>query len=142
MSEQNSVILNRNIILTFPKPVQKDDFISKIKELANNIIAFLKGNEKKQLGHLKIIATTNGEDYIQVSVLDINENPKIEGFLKKSFEKIKATLNIIVFDVKKEEIDSKLTEELNKLKSFYASIWVSNFKISNYNNYKLIYCSI
>ena len=118
MTEQKSVIFNKNIILTFSKPVTKEDFILKIKEIVKDIINFLRGNGSNHLGHIKFISTTNGEDYLQVSVLDINQDPKVEGFLKKAFEKIKITLNIIAFGVKKEEIDKKLDEELEKLQFF------------------------
>jgi len=121
MPAENSIIFNRNLILTFPKPVNKDDFIAKIKEFANNVIEFLKSNGNFHLGHLKFISTTNGEDYLQLSVIDIDQKPKVDGVLRKTFEKIKCTLNVIVFGVKKEEIDTKLTEEINNLQNYFKS---------------------
>ena len=121
MSADNSIIFNRNLILTFSKPVSKEDFVIKIKEFANNVIDFLKSNGSCQLGHIKFISTTNGEDYLQLSVLDINQNPKIDGILRKTFEKIKLTMNIIVFGIKKEEIDNKLCEEINSFENYFKA---------------------
>jgi hypothetical protein len=121
MPEEDSVIFNRNIILTSAKPILKDDFILKIKELAGNIVSLLKGNGTNHLGHIKFITTTNGEDYLQISIVDIDQMPKVEGFLRKAFEKIKITLNIIAFGVKKEEVELKLTEEIGKLQSYYGT---------------------
>lgn len=121
MPADNSIIFNRNLVLTFPKPVSKEDFIAKIKEFADNVIEFLKSNESFQLGHLKFISTTNGEDYLQLSVTDIEQKPKVDGVLRKTFEKIKLTLNVIVFGIKKEIIDSKLTEEISNLENYFKA---------------------
>jgi hypothetical protein len=121
MSEENSVIFNRNIVLTSSKPILKDDFILRAKELAENIVVFLKRNGTNHLGHIKFITTTNGEDYLQISVLDMDQIPKVEGFLRKAFEKIKITMNIIAFGIKKEEFEVKLTEEIGKLKNYYSA---------------------
>ena len=117
MSGIKSTILNKNVIFTFQKAVKKEIFIKKMKEFANNIVDFLKSNGCKTLGHIKFIATSNGEDYLQLSVLDIDKSPKVEGILRKTFEKIKLTLNVIVFGVDKEYIDSKVSEELVNLEN-------------------------
>jgi hypothetical protein len=119
MSDDSSVILTKNIILSFPKAVSKDDFVGKIKEIAENLVFFLKENGCSQLGHIKFISTTNGEDYLQLSVLDIDQPPKIDGLLRKTFEKIKLTLNIIVFGVKKEDINQKILEEISSLENYF-----------------------
>lgn len=119
MSEQNSVIFNRNITLTFSKPVQKDDFVSRIKDLIISIVDSIRDGGANQLGHIKFITTTNGEDYLQISVLDIDQKPKVEGFLRKAFEKIKITLNVIAFGIKKEELECRFSEEIDKLKDYY-----------------------
>jgi len=118
MSENNSIILTKNLVLTFKKPISNEDFVNKIKEFANNVILYLKNNGCNHLGHIKFISTTNGEDYLQLSVLDIEEKPKINGILKKTFEKIKLTLNVIVFGIKKEDINQKITEEINSLEKY------------------------
>lgn len=122
MSKNNSIILNKNIILSFPRAVSKEVFISKIKEFTNNILDFLKNSGCNNLGHIKLISTTNGEDYLQLSVLDIEQTPKINGILRKTFEKIKLTLNFIVFGVEKENINNKVTEELGNLESYFHNI--------------------
>jgi hypothetical protein len=119
MSGDNSVILTKNIILSFPKAISKDDFIGKIKEVAVNIVAFLKDNGCSQLGHIKFISTTNGEDYLQLSILDMDESPKVDGILRKTFEKIKLTLNVIVFGIKKEDINQKIVEEISNLENYF-----------------------
>ncbi len=119
MSDDSSVILTKNIILSFPKAVAKDDFVGKIREIAENLVTFLKDNGCSQLGHIKFITTTNGEDYLQLSVLDIDKAPKIDGLLRKTFEKIKLTLNVIVFGVKKEEINQKILEEISNLENYF-----------------------
>ncbi len=119
MSGDNSIILNRNVVFSFPKAVSKEIFIKKIKEFADNIIDFLKKSGCNNLGHIKFISTTNGEDYLQLSVLDIEKGPRVDGILRKTFEKIKLTLNVIVFGVEKEFIDNKINEELNNLESYF-----------------------
>lgn len=119
MSDDSSVILTKNIILSFPKAVSKDDFVGKIKEIAENLVIFLKENGCSQLGHIKFISTTNGEDYLQLSVLDIDQAPKIDGILRKTFEKIKFTLNVIVFGVKKEDFNQKILEEIRNLENYF-----------------------
>jgi hypothetical protein len=119
MSENNSIILTKNLVLTFQKPISNEDFVNKIKEFANNIILYLKNNGCNHLGHIKFISTTNGEDYLQLSVLDMEEKPKINGILKKTFEKIKLTLNVIVFGIKKEDINQKITEEIDSLEKYF-----------------------
>jgi hypothetical protein len=121
MSDDSSVILTKNIILSFPKAVSKDDFVGKIKEIAGNLVTFLKDNGCSQLGHIKFIATTNGEDYLQLSILDMDQNPKVDGILRKTFEKIKLTLNIIVFGVKKEDINQKILEEISNLEKYFQT---------------------
>lgn len=121
MSGNNSIILNRNVIFTFPKAITKEAFVKKMKEFANNMIDFLKNNGCNNLGHIKFISTTNGEDYLQLSVLDIDKSPKIDGILRKTFEKIKLTLNVIVFGVEKEYIDNKINEEINNLEKYFQT---------------------
>jgi len=119
MSENNSIILTKNLVLTFQKPISNEDFVNKIREFANNVILYLKNNGCNHLGHIKFISTTNGEDYLQLSVLDMEEKPKINGILKKTFEKIKLTLNVIVFGIKKEDINQKITEEIDNLEKYF-----------------------
>jgi hypothetical protein len=121
MSDDSSVILTKNIILSFPKTVSKDDFVGKIKEIAENLVVYLKDSGCSQLGHIKFIATTNGEDYLQLSVLDINQSSKVDGILRKTFEKIKLTLNVIVFGVNKEDINRKILEEISNLKNYFQA---------------------
>ncbi|MBN1299023.1 MAG: hypothetical protein JW997_04985 [Actinobacteria bacterium] len=119
MPENNSIILNRNVTLSFQKPVKKEDFVKKIKEFASNVVSFLKNSGAYQLGHIKFISTTNGEDYLQLSILDIDQLPRVDGILRKTFEKIKLTLNVIVFGDAKEEIDCKLSEEISILETYF-----------------------
>jgi hypothetical protein len=119
MSGNSSIILTKNVILTFPKAITKEDFITKIKEFASNVIAYLKNNGCNQLGHIKFISTTDGEDYLQLSVLDIDQKPKVDGILRETFEKIKLTLNVIVFGIKKEDISNKISEEISNLEDYF-----------------------
>jgi hypothetical protein len=122
MSENNSIILTKNLVLTFQNPISNEDFVNKIREFATNIILYLKNNGCSHLGHIKFISTTNGEDYLQLSVLDMEEKPKINGILKKTFEKIKLTLNVIVFGIKKEDFNQKITEEIESLEKYFDVI--------------------
>ncbi|MBM3706886.1 MAG: hypothetical protein FJW69_00880 [Actinobacteria bacterium] len=119
MPGNNSIILTKNVILTFPRAVTKEDFITKIKELASNVIAYLKNNGCDKLGHIKFISTTDGEDYLQLSILDMDKKPKVDGILRKTFEKIKLTLNVIVFGIKKEDINNKISEEITNLEEYF-----------------------
>jgi len=121
MPVENSIILNKNVTITFQKPISKDDFIKKIKEFASNVVAFLKDDGCYQLGHIKFISTTNGEDYLQLSVLDLDQLPKVDGILKKTFEKIKLTLNVIVFGGGRDKIDNKLSQEIRILENYFDS---------------------
>ena len=119
MNTDSSVALTKRVIITSPKPVTKEDFIKKIGEISKSIIDFLKKNGCRKIGHIKFISTTDGEDYLQFSVLDIAEKPKIQGILRKTFDKIKLTLNIIVFGVGREEIDNKINEEMKNIQEYF-----------------------
>ncbi len=119
MDTNSSVILTKKVTITSSSPVTKEDFVNKIGEIASNIIDFLKKNGCTKLGHMKFISTTDGEDYLQLSVQDMAQGPKINGILKKTFEKIKLTLNIIEFGVCKEEIDRKINEEIKSIQSYF-----------------------
>lgn len=119
MSTDSSVVLTKRVIITSSNPVTKEDFVKKVGEIAKNIIDFLKKNGCTKLGHIKFISTTDGEDYLQLSVLDIAQKPKIQGILKKTFEKIKLTFNIIEFGVCKEEIDNKINKEIENIQAYF-----------------------
>jgi hypothetical protein len=119
MNTNGSVVLTRKVIITSPSPIKKEDFIKKIGEIARNITVYLKKNGCSQLGHLKLISTTDGEDYLQLSILDMTQKPQIKGILRETFEKIKLTFNIIEFGVRKEDIDSKVNEEIKSMKSYF-----------------------
>jgi len=119
MNTDSSVVLTKRVIITSSNPITKEDFIKKIGEIAKNIIDFLKKNGCRKLGHMKFISTTDGEDYLQLSILDIAQKPKISGILRKTFGKIKLTFNIIEFGVSKEEIDSKINEEMENIQKYF-----------------------
>jgi len=119
MNTGSSVVLTKRVIITSSNPITKEDFVKKIGEIAKNIVDFLKKNGCTKLGHMKFISTTDGEDYLQLSILDIAQKPKINGILRKTFEKIKLTFNIIEFGVGKEEIDSKINEELKNIQVYF-----------------------
>lgn len=119
MNTNGSVVLTKRVIITSSNPVAKEDFVKKIGEIARNIINFLKKNGCKQLGHVKLISTTDGEDYLQLSVLDIEQKPQIKGMLRKTFGKIKLTFNIIEFGVCEKEIDNKITEEIKNIQAYF-----------------------
>ena len=119
MNAGNSVVLTKRVIITSSNPITKEDFVKKIGEIAKNIVDFLKKNGCTKLGHMKFISTTDGEDYLQLSILDIAQKPKINGILRKTFEKIKLTFNIIEFGVGKEEINSKINEEIKNIQVYF-----------------------
>lgn len=119
MNAGSSVVLTKRVIITSSSPITKEDFVKKIREIAKNIVDFLKKNGCTKLGHMKFISTTDGEDYLQLSILDIAQKPKINGILRKTFEKIKLTFNIIEFGVGKEEIDSKINEEIKNIQAYF-----------------------
>jgi hypothetical protein len=119
MDAGNSVVLTKRVIITSSNPITKEDFVKKIGEIAKNIVDFLKKNGCTKLGHMKFISTTDGEDYLQLSILDIAQKPKINGILRKTFDKIKLTFNIIEFGVGKEEIDSKINEEIKNIQVYF-----------------------
>jgi len=119
MSTDSSVVLTKRVIITSSNPMTKEDFIKKIGEIAKNIIDFLKKNGCRKLGHVKFILTTDGEDYLQLSILDIVKKPMIKGILRETFGKIKLTLNIIEFGVGKEEINSKINKEMENIQKYF-----------------------
>ena len=122
MAINNSVALTKKIIITSPKPITKEDFVKKIGGIAANILRFLKKNGCKKLGHIKFISTTDGEDYLQISILDLDQKPVVKGMIKKTFEKIKLTLNIIEFGVHKEDISNKINEEIENIQKYFDSL--------------------
>jgi len=119
MNTDSSVVLTKRVIITSSNPITKEDFVKKIGEIAKNIVDFLKKNGCTKLGHMKFISTTDGEDYLQLSILDIAQKPKINGILRKTFGKIKLTFNIIEFGVVKEEIDRKIDEEIKNMQVYF-----------------------
>ena len=119
MSADSSVAFSKKVIITSPKPVTKEDFLKKISEIAKNIMNFLKKNGCRKLGHIKFISTTDGEDYLQFSILDISQKPNIQGVLRKTFEKIKVTLNIIEFGVEKEAVKDEVNKELTAIQKYF-----------------------
>jgi len=119
MCADSSVAFSKKVIITSPEPVTKEDFIKKISEIAKNILKFLKKSGCKKLGHLKLISTTDGEDYLQLTVLEISQKPKITGILHKTFKKIKITLNIIVFGIDKEAIENLADKEIDSIQEYF-----------------------
>ena len=119
MDAKSSVILTKRVTITSSGPVIKEDFINKMREVISSIINFLKKNGCSKLGHIKFISTTDGEDYLQLSVLDIKEKPKVNGVLKKTFEKIKLTFNIIEFGVSRELVEDKISEEIENIQKYF-----------------------
>jgi len=119
MNTNSSIVLTKRVTITSSNPMSKEDFIKKIGEVARNIIDFLKKNGCTKLGHIKFISTTDGEDYLQLSVLDITQKPQIKGILRKTFEKIKLTFNIIEFGVCKELIENKISEEIKNIQTYF-----------------------
>lgn len=122
MIADNSVAFSKKVIITSPKPVTKEDFVKKISEIAKNIIDFLKKNGCRKLGHLKFISTTDGEDYLQLSILDISQKPKISGILRKTFKKIKVTLNIIEFGVDEEAVKALANKEIESVQEYFNNL--------------------
>ena len=122
MNSNSTVALTKKVIITSSRPMTKEDFIKKIGEISGNLIEYLKKNGCKEIGHIKFISTTDGEDYLQFSVNDISKKPKIQGILRKTFEKIKLTLNIIEFGVTREKIDSKVDSEIKSIKDYYSNL--------------------
>ena len=122
MNQNGTVALTKRVTITSSKPVTKEDLIKKISEITKNIIDFLKQKGCREIGHIKFISTTDGEDYLQFSVLDIGKEPLIQGMLKKTFEKIKLTLNIIEFGVDKEDIDNKVDMEIRTIQDYFSNL--------------------
>lgn len=122
MNTDNTVALTKRVVITFSKPATKEDFIKKIGEIAKNIIDFLKKNGCTEIGHIKFISTSDGEDYLQFSIEDIKKKPKVQGILRKTFTKIKLTLNIIAFGVEREAIDNKMDIEIKKIQNYFSNL--------------------
>ncbi|MCL4384915.1 MAG: hypothetical protein M1479_01585 [Actinobacteria bacterium] len=119
MIEDNIVTITKKIILSSPKPIDKEEFLKKITEFAEKLIEFLIANGCEKLGHIKFISTTDGEDYLQVSVFNLDEKPSIKGVLRKTFSKVNTTLNIIEFGVEKENISKKIDEEIADIETYF-----------------------
>ena len=121
MNDTDSVTLTKKIVLTSPDLINKEEFLKKILEFADKLMEFLNLNGCEKLGHLKFISTTDGEDYLQVSVNDCGEKPEIKGTLRKTFSKINTTLNVIEFGVKKENVAQKISEEVESIESYFSN---------------------
>ena len=119
MNNIDSVTLTKKIVLTAPNAINKEEFLKKILEFADKLMEFLNLNGCEKLGHIKFISTTDGEDYLQVSVLDCKEKPVIKGTLRKTFSKINTILNVIEFGVKKENVSKKIDEEVKNIESYF-----------------------
>jgi hypothetical protein len=122
MAANNSISLTRKVVITSAKTIAKEDFIKKIVEITESMLLYLKNNGCEKLGHLKLISTTNGEDYLQISAADTTKKPVIKGMLNKTFVKIKLTLNIIEFGVSKEDIVNKIDEEMKNIQDYFNSM--------------------
>ena len=122
MNGNSSVALTRNVVITASKPVKKEDFVKKIAETAKSLVDYLKLNGCEKLGHIKFISTTNGEDYLQYSVIDMSQEPTTKGILRKTFDKIKLTLNIIEFGVGKDDIGRKVEREIKHMQEYFSRL--------------------
>ena len=122
MNSNSTVALTKKVVITSSRPVTKEDFIKKIGEISKNLIEYLKKNGCTEIGHIKFISTTDGEDYLQFSVHDISKKPIIKGILKKTFEKIKLTLNIIEFGVDRDKIDNMADTEMKNIKDYFSNL--------------------
>lgn len=122
MDTNGTVALTKKVTITSSRPVTKEVFIKKIAEIASNIIDFLKSKGCREIGHIKFIFTTDGEDYLQFSVQDIGKKPRIQGILSKTFEKIKVTLNIIEFGVAEKDIDNKVDLEIRTIQDYFSNL--------------------
>ncbi len=122
MNSNNTVALTKKVVIISSRPVTKEDFIKKIGEISKNLIKYLKNNGCTEIGHIKFISTTDGEDYLQFSVNDISKKPIIKGILRKTFEKIKLTLNIIEFGVDRDKIDNMAETEMKNIKYYFSNL--------------------
>jgi hypothetical protein len=122
MNSNNTVALTKKVVIISSRPVTKEDFIKKIGEISKNLIKYLKNNGCTEIGHIKFISTTDGEDYLQFSVNDISKKPIIKGILRKTFEKIKLTLNIIEFGVDRDKIDNMAETEMKNIKDYFSNL--------------------
>jgi len=121
MDSNNSIVLTRRVIITSSSPITREEFVKKIKRSVEEIINFLKKNGCTKLGHIEMISTTDGEDYLELCVSDIKQEPKIKGVLRKKFEKIKLTFNIIEFGISREDIEKKINEEIKGLQEYFTA---------------------
>jgi hypothetical protein len=121
MNSNSSVGLTRKVTITSSAPVTREQFIKKIEESAEGIINFLKKNGCTKLGHIGLISTTDGEDYLELCISDIKQKPQIKGVLRKNFEKIKLTFNIIEFGISREDIEKKINEEIKDIQEYFAA---------------------
>ncbi|MBC7333501.1 MAG: hypothetical protein H5T85_03425 [Actinobacteria bacterium] len=117
---ENTVTLTKKVTIAPSKAITRDSFVQKLKEIASNLLAFLKENGCKKLGHLKFIVTTDGEDYLQLGTSDMEKEVVAEGVLKSSFAKVRFTLNIIEFGVPREEINSKVDQEIRNMEEYFS----------------------
>jgi hypothetical protein len=122
MDSNGTVALTKKVTITSSRPVTKEVFVKKIGEISGNIIDFLKQKGCREIGHIKFISTTDGEDYLQYSVQDIGMEPRIQGILRKTFEKIKVTLNIIEFGVAEKDIDDMVDLEIRTIQDYFSNL--------------------
>jgi hypothetical protein len=121
MNDTDSVTLTKKVVITASNLINKEEFLKKILEFADKLMEFLNLNGCEKLGHIKFISTTDGEDYLQVSMLDCSEKPEIKGTLRKTFQKVNTTINIIEFGVKKEIVVKKINEEVEHIESYFSN---------------------
>jgi hypothetical protein len=119
--DTDSVALTRQMVISSKSPVTREKLLDKLFEIAESIVCFLNEGCAK-LGHIKMISTTDGEDYLQISVTDQFSKPVVKGFIKNNFSKIKLTLNIIEFGISSEEVSEIINSELIKIKEYFAKV--------------------
>ncbi len=117
--DKDSVALTREMVIYSDVPVTREKLLDKLFEFLDNVAGLLNHGGTMRLGHIKLITTTNGEDYLQVSLTDFLQKPDVKGFIRNNFSKIKLTLNIIGFGMSREAISEIIYSELIKIKEYF-----------------------
>jgi hypothetical protein len=81
--DKDSVALTRQMVISSEIPVTREKLLDKLFEFFDNVVGFLNHGGCMRLGHIKMITTTDGEDYLQISLTDFLRKPVCKRLYKK-----------------------------------------------------------
>ncbi len=80
----------------------------------NDVTCALQDNGCKLIGHIKGLLDAHKNGHLFFSITSFEEKPQYKGELTGKIEKVKLTINIIVYGVEKKQVESIFSEKLTQ----------------------------